>query len=333
MEAKTKQSLDSTNGIMRGEHIRLVFSFLAGAVFVMVLIMQMRIGSVPGHMFREVMTNSRNGQSEELWRARLEAERAHINGQNPDDEDQEPSGIRHEAHLHNEEHEMHDHGHRHEHNDEGLHEPVWQPKLIPPTEHTVAIGLALTTRGKALTVNSKDKLATEMPFFKSLLVSFCQTMTQGYNYHFYVAHDHTDVFFSDSKAHALFEDTFELEVKRWCPSKANVTLHMVECGHAGHPAWAQNDAMMSAYMDNVAYYYRVNDDTIMETTSWTEKLVDQLQRYNPANIGVVGPWCKDGNTAILTHDFVHRTHIDIFGFYYPRIFTDWFADDWITGTM
>ena len=32
----------------------------------------------------------------------------------------------------------------------------------------------------------------------------------------------------------------------------------------------------------------------------------------------------------MTHDFVHRTHIDIFGFYYPRTFTDWFADDWIT---
>ena len=38
-----------------------------------------------------------------------------------------------------------------------------------------------------------------------------------------------------------------------------------------------------------------------------------------------------GNIAILTHDFVHRTHVDIFGFYYPRVFTDWFADDWITG--
>jgi len=25
-----------------------------------------------------------------------------------------------------------------------------------------------------------------------------------------------------------------------------------------------------------------------------------------------------------------RTHIDLFGFYYPRVLTDWYADEWIT---
>ncbi len=101
--------------------------------------------------------------------------------------------------------------------------------------------------------------------------------------------------------------------------------------YSGHPAWAQNDAMMEAYMDNMAYYYRVNDDTVLESTGWTEKLIEQLLRFHPPNVGVAGPWFRDGNIAILTHDFVHRTHVDIFGFYYPRVFTDWFADDWITG--
>ena len=294
----------------------------------MVLVMQMRIGNVPSHMLREVIANSRRNVENTLRMNMAHSD--HINGEADDDDalDTEHHHNNHEAHLHQERHDTHSHGKHHEHHDDGLHEPVWQPKLIPPTEHTVAVGLALTTRGKDLKF---ENIANEMPFFKSLLVSFCQTATTGYSYHFYVAHDHTDVFFSDSKAHALFEDTFDSVVKRWCSSTLNVTLHMVECSHAGHPAWAQNDAMMTAYMDNIAYYYRVNDDTIMETTDWTEKLIDQLQRYNPPNVGVAGPWCKDGNTAILTHDFVHRTHVDIYGFYYPRIFTDWFADDWITG--
>lgn len=79
------------------------------------------------------------------------------------------------------------------------------------------------------------------------------------------------------------------------------------------------------------YYYRVNDDTVMETTGWTEKFIDELERFNPPRVGVVGPWFREGNVVILTHDFVHRTHVDILGFYYPRVFTDWFADDWITG--
>ena len=52
--------------------------------------------------------------------------------------------------------------------------------------------------------------------------------------------------------------------------------------------------MMAAYMDNMAYYYRVNDDTVMETTGWTEKLVEELLRSDPPNVGVVGPWFKEG---------------------------------------
>ena len=70
----------------------------------------------------------------------------------------------------------------------------------------------------------------------------------------------------------------------------------------------------------------MNDDTVLESTGWTEKLIEQLLRFHPPNVGVAGPWFRDGNIAIMTHDFVHKTHIDIFGFYYPRVFTDWFAD-------
>ena len=59
---------------------------------------------------------------------------------------------------------------------------------------------------------------------------------------------------------------------------------------------------MAAYMDNMAYYYRVNDDTIMETTGWTEKLVEQLLRSSPVNVGVVGPWFKEG--ANIVHEVI-----------------------------
>ena len=203
-----------------------------------------------------------------------------------------------------------------------------QPKL-PDTEKTVAIGLALTTREQT---DLKDEtLAFQLPFFKGLLSSFCRTATVGYDYNFYVAHDHDDPYFHKNSSHQGFTNAFYNQVKLGCPKTMNVTLHLVECNHAGNPAWAQNDAMMAAYMDNMAYYYRVNDDTVMETTGWAEKLIEHLLRYSPVNVGVVGPYFKEGNTAILTHDFVHRSHVDIFGFYYPRVFTDWFADDWITG--
>lgn len=45
----------------------------------------------------------------------------------------------------------------------------------------------------------------------------------------------------------------------------------------------------------------------------------------------MGPHCQQGNTHILTHDFTHRTHLEIFnGTYYPPELTDWWLDDWIS---
>ena len=46
----------------------------------------------------------------------------------------------------------------------------------------------------------------------------------------------------------------------------------------------------------------------------------------------VGPLCDDGNARVLTHDFVHKTHLEVFeGRHYPKELTDWWLDDWISG--
>ncbi len=205
--------------------------------------------------------------------------------------------------------------------------PEWKPVMA--SNKSIAIGCGITTRKQGLI--TADSLITDVPFFKGLLASFCYTATADYDYHFYVSHDHDDPFFQTEMSHRVFQMAFYTIVANHCPNSFNVSLHLVECNHTGHPAWAQNDAMMAAYMDNMEFYYRVNDDTIMESSGWTEKLIAELARMNPPYVGVVGPFFREGNYAILTHDFVHRTHIDVFGFYYPRVFTDWFADDWITG--
>lgn len=42
--------------------------------------------------------------------------------------------------------------------------------------------------------------------------------------------------------------------------------------------------MMSAYMDDNDYYYRINDDTIMSTDGWTEKFIEKLSEYDPPNV-------------------------------------------------
>jgi hypothetical protein len=91
-----------------------------------------------------------------------------------------------------------------------------------------------------------------------------------------------------------------------------------------------NEACRSAYDYGADYIVRVNDDTQFITNGWITKGVRTLQAYEPANVGVAGPTCRQGNTRILTHDMVHRTHMEIFADYYPPEFDNWWIDDWIT---
>ena len=52
-----------------------------------------------------------------------------------------------------------------------------------------------------------------------------------------------------------------------------------------------------------------------------------------ARAGVVGPSGKRDASAtrfMITHDFVHKTHLRIFETYYPSVLSDWWMDDWIS---
>lgn len=110
----------------------------------------------------------------------------------------------------------------------------------------------------------------------------------------------------------------------------DVKVCWVLCEYSGKPSWAHNDAMMAAFLHGADYGYRTNDDSMFpKEHNWVESFVTHLNTRQPVpNLGVVGP-SSNGNTAILTHEFVHRTHVCIFGFYYPRSLPDWSSDDWI----
>lgn len=87
-----------------------------------------------------------------------------------------------------------------------------------------------------------------------------------------------------------------------------------------------------AYELDVDYLYRVNDDTEFMTL-WTStfvytlvtksrSLLGDLADEKSLILGVVGPLSAGTDNRILTHDFVHRTHMEIFHLnYYPPEFT------------
>ena len=114
-----------------------------------------------------------------------------------------------------------------------LGNPVAETLQLPDDEKTIAVGCAITTRGQWEPQFEPERLADILPFFKGLLSSFCRTASYGFDYHFYVAHDHEDPFFVRNTSHHYFKQTFYGEVMRACPHAINVSLHMVECHHSG----------------------------------------------------------------------------------------------------
>jgi len=194
--------------------------------------------------------------------------------------------------------------------------------------NSVAIGSGITSKG--ISDVNQTNIAFKFQLFFTFIPTFCETASPGFDYHFYFSYDSTDGLFKDTNFLWAFQRTFLNATSRLCSRNVTVSIHMVQCSHTGRPTWAQNDAMLEAYLDNVEYYYRINDDTNLITKNWTEMFISVLRGYSPQHVGVVGPNHSGGNTAILTYDFVHRTHVDIFGFYYPRLFTDWWGDTWIT---
>ena len=220
------------------------------------------------------------------------------------------------------------------HNDDDGGDDViaYVPRHVRPTSggdvFRVAIGGAISSKGIS---HLTAATITDLPMFWVLFPSFCRTASPGFQYHFYFGYDYDDVMANASYRKAAI-DAFALQMARQCSHLDEAPqLHLVECPYAGKPAWAQNDAMMEAYLDRIDFFYRLNDDTMLVSRNWTEIFVEKLGQMSPQYVGAVGPYCERGPLVkILTHDFVHRTHLEIFGYYYPRLFSDWYADNWIT---
>ena len=196
----------------------------------------------------------------------------------------------------------------------------------------IAIGCAITSKKVRNVLDSN--MGAKFQFFRTFLPTFCHTASSNFVYKFYLAYDRRDPVFRNQRLSDAFYREFNTATTTGQCRDRNITiagLSLVECYYAGKPTWSQNDAMLEAYLDHVDYFYRINDDTKMLTGGWTEKFISTLERYYPPHVGVVGPNHRGGSTACLTYDFVHRTHVDLFGFYYPRLFTDWWGDNWITG--
>lgn len=118
-----------------------------------------------------------------------------------------------------------------------------------------------------------------------------------------------------------------------CSRGPEISLHtfllacvlQVRCTYTGKPAWSQNDAAVAAFREGADYVLRTNDDTEMPVRKdWASAFIADLRgRPGFPNVGVVGPASDKPPQNVLTHDFTHRTHVMIHGFYYPRSMPTW----------
>jgi len=63
---------------------------------------------------------------------------------------------------------------------------------------------------------------------------------------------------------------------------------------------------------------------------WTTAFIRALDRFSPSRLGVVGPTCLEGIPSILSNEFVHRTHTDVFEVFYPPELVDHLSQHWIS---
>ena len=187
---------------------------------------------------------------------------------------------------------------------------------VPQNENTIAICTLARSKPRWTVFKDSDLYR----FFLKSTYKTTQPPVEGFDVMIHVGINTDDYFFVDR-----IEEGMRLVGTEF---GMNITFHKFDV--AEQDSIPMNSLMQSAANTGAQYLVRLNDDTEIMTKRWITRSVNQLQSFSPPNIGVVGPTCREGNTAILTHDMVHRKHIDIFGSYYPKILKNWYIDDWIS---
>ena len=193
-------------------------------------------------------------------------------------------------------------------------QPPQKPSLSPDDQTSLTKVCVLTATTSRLGPGSSD-----MQLPKYAIPSLVQTIEPEFVYTLYIGYDSDDLYYAE------LERQLEMDALAY-----PVPIRWIKCDNlARKPGPIFNNVSTQAVAEGCDYLYRINDDTEIQG-KWASEFIKVMHSFRPANIGVVGPTCHEGNTAILTHDFVHKTHHAIFGFHYPPILTDWWLDDWIT---
>jgi hypothetical protein len=189
----------------------------------------------------------------------------------------------------------------------------------------IAVLAATTTRRVSKPAIPKIAL------FTLLLPSLVRSLDCGFRYVYVMGYDVADPFYDNKKGLEEVNAWFTREIET--PMKAlgiSITLSTVRVDNkVKKPGPVFLVMARRAYALGADFFYRVNDDTEFRG-HWPKAYTEALMSLSPP-YGVIGPASLTSNLVILTHDFVHRTHMDIMKQdYYPVELPDWWMDNWMS---
>jgi len=193
--------------------------------------------------------------------------------------------------------------------------------------------LAATTTRKIV-----DPSISNIALFTILLPSLVRSLDCGYRYLYVMGYDAGDKFFDSKKGLVKTLSYFDTHVHEQMKNNGIlINLQLVRVHNTlRKPGPVFLEMGKAGYAAGADYFYRVNDDTEFIkpfARAYTEALSKLSKPY-----GVIGPYsvlssktAAKSQNRILTHDFVHRLHMEIFDMnYYPPELSDWWMDDWIS---
>lgn len=179
------------------------------------------------------------------------------------------------------------------------------------------IGILIPT-----TSNKRDwETPEETYLYNMTFKTFGKTYSPEYKYVFYIGIDRGDKVFDKESTQGFFKNLVNTDEFNNCEIKF-IYMDDIQKGYLSK-MW--NKLFKIAYEEGCDYFFQCGDDIAFKTVGWVKECVDTLQKHK--NIGVTGP--INNNLYILTQTFVHRTHMEIFGFYFPEDIINWYIDNWI----
>lgn len=177
----------------------------------------------------------------------------------------------------------------------------------------IALLIPCTSKGRDEWITMKDTY-----LYNYTLKTFLLTQNKEYNYTFYIGYDEEDRIYSkSSEQHVikLFETVFK-----------NVTFKFILLSgvEKGHVTKMWNILFKQAYDDGCEYFFQCGDDIYFKSNNWVKDCITELQLHD--NIGLTGP--LNNNNRILTQAMISRTHMEIFGYFFPEEIINWCCDDW-----